>query len=864
MNVLQAILEWSKDRPLWQRDALRRLILNGDLSEGDIAELTSICKATQGLIEQQKSLTLSSEHIPEHTTNSEPVSLVSIFHHRGVNALAENQTLKLAPKLTVVYGDNGAGKTGYIRILKEACRARGKEQILGNVISGQTPLSPSVSIKYKVGTEVEPREWSGNGEDTLVSRVSVFDTQSAAVYLTEKTDVAFRPFGLDLFDKLVRACKAVKVRLESEQRALNLNAVASIQSLIPQGTEVAILLSNITSLTRPESIHALATLSTEEQGRLVTLERSVLDLQVNDPKKLIQQLGLQAERLRSLAGHLNQIQATLSSDVVDKVFSVRTEGMRKSDEAKRLHEHAFPSGMLSGTGSDGWKTLWESARSFSQEHAYPNLPFPLVDNGAQCVLCQQSLSLDAIDRFKKFEEFVISTTEQELKKLREEFLGLRKALIDLKVETQAVHDILAEIKIENEDAANSILESLRINSSRQKNIIAALTENKDLDVETPAISSVTEVVKNLQSQVESRIRTLQESVRQDNRGRIMTELTELKARKLLSEHKLIVLDEIEVKKKFAAYTLCISETTTQAITRKSSEVTREVVSQRLKDSFKDELKNLRFNHAEVELREDGGSDGILYHKLILTRAPGVNLPKVASEGEQRCLSIAAFFAELSTADDPSGIVFDDPISSLDFRWRESVSLRLVEEAKRRQVVVFTHDIVFLLQLKQFAEELQVEQLDQYVQNLPKGAGVCVEELPWIAMPIKKKIGYLNKAWQDADKLYRDGNTAAYEKEASHLYGFLRSAWERALEEVLLGGIVERFRVSIQTQQIENIADITLDECRVLNAAMTKCSSWISGHDRAPAARAPIPSPDELKKDIENLDNWVKAIRTRRN
>lgn len=32
---------------------------------------------------------------------------------------------------------------------------------------------------------------------------------------------------------------------------------------------------------------------------------------------------------------------------------------------------------------------------------------------------------------------------------------------------------------------------------------------------------------------------------------------------------------------------------------------------------------------------------------------------MVSEGEQRCISIAAFFAELSTADDLSGIVFDD-------------------------------------------------------------------------------------------------------------------------------------------------------------------------------------------------------------
>jgi hypothetical protein len=128
MTVLQEILEWSQDRPAWQRDALRRLVLDGELIDEDILALSEICKSSQGLAEQQETMPLSKEHVPDVAAGA-PVSLISIFHHRGVNALAEDQTLKLGPGLTVVYGDNGAGKTGYIRILKGACRARGQEKI---------------------------------------------------------------------------------------------------------------------------------------------------------------------------------------------------------------------------------------------------------------------------------------------------------------------------------------------------------------------------------------------------------------------------------------------------------------------------------------------------------------------------------------------------------------------------------------------------------------------------------------------------------------------------------------------------------------------------------------------------------------
>lgn len=182
-------------------------------------------------------------------------------------------------------------------------------------------------------------------------------------------------------------------------------------------------------------------------------------------------------------------------------------------------------------------------------------------------------------------------------------------------------------------------------------------------------------------------------------------------------------------------------------------------------------------------------------------------------------------------------MFDDPVSSLDYKWREGVARRLVQEASTRQVIVFTHDIVFLLLLKQLAEKEGVKQLDQHVRQLSNGAGVSAEELPWVAMPVKKKIGYLKNEWQSAEKLFRNGNQAAYEKEATYLYGLLREGWERALEEVLLGGIVERFRPSVQTQHIGTIADITAEDCRTVDGAMTKCSKWLPGHDQAPAARA---------------------------
>lgn len=555
------------------------------------------------------------------------------------------------------------------------------------------------------------------------------------------------------------------------------------------------------------------------------------------------------------------MEGALSAETVAAGFEARTEGRRKSEEARRLREVTFPGRMLAGTGSESWTALWEAARRFSQEQAYPEQAFPVVEDGARCVLCQQDLDHAVGHRLRQFEAFVASTTERELRQMREAFTRLRSSFTDLRTTTEAIDETLKEIRIDHEAVADAVAAALVTNESRRKAVVIALTEDKDLPADCPALVSVARDADALAEQIEARVKTLRTSATDETRKRVTAEAQELRARKLLAQHEPLVLNEIERKKKIAAYGLCINDTTTNAITQKSTAVTKTAVSQKLKQRFKDELTNLAFRHVEVELREAGGAEGVLYHKLILTRAPGVELPRVVSEGEQRCLSIAAFFAELSTADDPSGIVFDDPVSSLDYRWREGVARRLVQEAKTRQVIVFTHDVVFLLRLKEFADEQHVAQLDQHVRQLSKGAGVCAEELPWVAMPVRKKVGYLKNEWQAADKLFRDDHQAAYEKEAKHLYGLLREAWERALEEVLLGGIIERFRPGVQTQHIGTIADITAEDCQTVDTAMTKCSKWL--HDQAAAARAPVPEPPELKADIEALENWIATIHKRR-
>ena len=864
MRVLQEILAWSKGQPKWQQEALRRLVLNGNLSSDDIGALTEICKSAHGLAESPEIEPLAEEDIPEDSGGSAPVSLESIFHQRGVNALAEEQTLKFGQNLTVVYGNNAAGKSGYTRILKNACRARGREEILGNVVLDTPPPTPEFSIKYKVGSKNDLREWSGNDKDEFLSQVSVFDTQCAAIYLTERTDVAFRPFGLDLFDKLVKACKAVKEQLEHEQHKLHSNTLTLIQRQIPYGTGAAKLLNNITQSTKTEDVHKLTQLSVEEEAGLGLLEKSLLDLRANDPEKLIRNLGLHADRVKTLGEHIKTVEESLSANATQEVFDLRSKYRRICKAAEKPRKSALSLNTLDGTGEESWASLWEAARKFSEESAYPGKSYPFVEDEAQCVLCQQKLDQASRLRLQQFESFVTSSDEDKLQGARENLTKRCEFFDNLNVLPEAVDETLKEVLIENKPIADDIRDALRIAECRRKAICQALKEDQELASDCPDVQSVIEKVDNLEGEIAKRLDTLHKGTDDGALEKMTTEAEELRARKLLAQHEKDILYEIDRKKKYAAYNSCIANTETALITRRNTRITERVVTDKLKQEFQDELDRLGFGDVKVELQGAGGTEGTLYNRIVLTKAEDTELLKVLSEGEQRCLSIAAFFAELSTADDPSGIVFDDPISSLDHEWRDKVAYRLVEEAEKRQVIVFTHDIVFLLRLKQRAREKDVISIDLHIEKSSTGAGVCMEELPWLAMGTRDKIKCLEEnELQATIRLFENTGSPGYEEKVGRFYGLLRGVWERAVEEILLNGVVERYRPSVETRRISKIIDICDEDYRTLSRAMTKCSGLLTGHDQAAAADVPTPEPEELKADIKELKDWVREINHRR-
>jgi len=849
---------WFEKATRWQKDLFVQ-IWNGSMMEEEI------CNRAIKLIEQEHmnfnhrivAVTTFPEDITFGTPAANRVILTQISDIKGIGALAPWKALSFGDGLTVVYGQNGCGKSSYVRILKALANPLYGDAVLGNVYcKGQE--EPEATATFMINGTQKNVAWNKSSKKKYP--IQIYDTIEADRFVNKENEVVYEPRVLAtitnmaaMYDRLSDYFSQIAEDMEKEMPKLPQKLAFSTTA-----TEF-IEISSQAELTKFIKAHPW---TDAEKGELDIIEAS---LRESDPELAARTKEAQRDIIRTHGYEILKMLGYVSDDVRADYLEKRERQIITKKTADLLVASSTGRSLIPEFGGDIWKTMWMRATEYIRV-AEGRAGMPVTESG-RCALCQQKLDADAMERMRSFQAFSQSSAITESEVARLDFAAAVKALQD-HVENKLD---LVERK--------TALQSSSIAPENQKYIISLyelilarcswlLSYNEDTDTEIPYIQSKEEITAAFSAMVEkisSEIKVLKSVA--DSREKLIRRMQELMVTRW-------AYGNLEIKQRLILVKSVLTKCKTNTLTTLKKDLSKLLITDAYISRFQEEMNRLdRRKQIKVELVANAPRRGRSYHQIVLKDACAMGKHKnneILSEGEFRVVSLAAFLSDLSSWNQNLPFAFDDPITSLDHLYEGNVAKRLIELSVERQVIVFTHRLAFAQLLENSASEfnatsaldgdvirVQIKHIE--LRNSPLGHP---SEPNYINnMKLEKAANKLLE--QDVaciKKALKDGNFSDADVKTHALCTAFRNMIEYGVEQNLLSGVVSRFSRNVSTMKIPCLNAITKEDIALFDKMMTKYSYYDHSH----SIETPLPPPDiaDVEKDLIQMRDWAKNFSKR--
>ena len=871
--AINSITEWASKQPDWQQDALRRVALSSEIEDLDTSAILANLKLATGLRQEGElvSQPFTKDHLQPDAQTVPLAHLCSIDNVKNVNRLAPNQKLTFAlDGITLIYGHNGSGKSGYCRILKKFCRTIVKDTIHPDVFAtgNSPPAEARIRFKLEGATDVSDSTWQDGEEGPGdVAHLSVFDSHNARLYVDERNRIDYLPYEIELLMRFAQLLTNLQEKLSTEIIQVNYRLNVHLPTGFTPGTAVSELIDRLKSKTpiatlpKNKEIDALGMWTDALEQNLKALQQTMN----NDPVLLAERCrrvrGILSGLVEELTTRRNALSQAKAMELKQAVSYARVTAEAASLAATTL----FKDEPLPEVGSDPWQLMFQHAKEYSKL-AYPEVEPPATRDSDLCVLCQQPLTEEAAERLHRFENYVVSEAKKNAEKaaaVRDEKSATIKA-VHLR-STEDAKSLLGEFAGLSDTRAKTaadVEKFIKAAHERKKKLLAAV-ESGDFSVIAEFNGSVIDQLR-AEMQVLADEAASHDGVSEDDieRERQRLELTTLLDRKRLSGNLETIRarrDDIELK---ARLQKCVSATKTNAVSLQVRALRKELVTEGLNNRILAETDALDLKYIPLVVNDDSRKGESLF-EVRLEAQHKVTSRDVLSEGEQRALGLACFLADVNGQPVNHGIIVDDPVSSLDHIRIRRVADRLVREAaKGRQVIIFTHSLPFFFEVGSLAAAHTPDSVPVLTNVIRKEAervfGIIEKESePWVAKRTTKRIEFLEDKIKKL-KTLADKDDENYRQMVTEFFTGLRETWERLVEEVLLCKVVERFGTDVKTQSLKGV-EVTDKDYKTIYWAM-KGASERSGHDMAPQKNIPLPKIEDLKKDLKNLKEFHSSLK----
>ena len=842
------IIEWLQAQPYWLQYLGDGILEGAAVDDALVAQAYEYFKQDEGLapVADRPAIAFNGAAAAEEDPDV-TLKLVAIKNIANVNALAPEQTIKVGPNLTVVYGNNGSGKSGYVRLLNNAFPSRGDKVILPDVFgSNGNGGPPECHFTYQRTEDPYDLVFPTDKDRSEFSQYCVFDTKSVSAHLEKENSLSFTPSGFDFFEKLMAAHGAVKARLEAEIH--NKSAPHGFLDLFQNDNPVRSLIETLGAETDLKEVEKLATMTEKDEAELLEKTTRLAELRTKD----------RAEQVRAIIAARNQLDKFC--DAVTAAFEpLRAEKLEEARAAieavSTFEELAKAEGVesldryqIAEVGSDSWRAFIKAGRVYAKTIAAGRRGETYPIDQDNCLFCLQPLGDEETKLIDAYWNLLKSTAETELTKAKDALAKIRKKIDELPPLTFDIeYDVFKTVNKFDPELTERWMGLVKTYAETRAVALAAIDGiaaaklPASLDAE---VAEFDDCGKNLDDEKAALI----VSNPSEETARLEAEIDLHNDRRILANIRDKVEAFVETAKWTARARGLHGKLSTAKITTIQGQLYDEHITQEYVDMFASECKRLDAPHF-IKLAQRNQRGATLRKLKIANETAG----KVLSEGEQRAISIADFITEAQLNPQCRGLIFDDPCSSQDHERRELIAERLAELAKSKQVIVFTHDIAMLVHLLHITKRESVQVSENYIWRTSSATGKVMPDLPWTAKSVNARVGVLKDQLVRLRKIEKEGDPNEYQYAVERWFMKLRQTWERAVEERLLKGVIERYSPEIQTKKLKYL-EITDELIAEIDAGMTEASNWV--HDGVPAENRVPPDTDKAQKALDNIVAFI--------
>ena len=658
MGAVDEILDWSTHKLTpWRQDALRRLASSSAVTAQDESELLALIKEKAGFSLASKPTPpepLSKAHLAPVTSGS-PLQIKGIRNVKNVNRLVPAAALTFVPNgLTVIYGRNGSGKSGFVRIFRTACRTRSdnpaKLKVLADVYgSGGGPQEAEIVVDRGGGDVVVP--WTaGAPASEILLQVAVFDSSAAQLYVDSGNHIQFLPFGLALPHKLNELCLALKDRLETERKPVTEQiALVTVVFETPRTTKAQTFYAGLSAKTTDEQIDAATAFSTDDERRIDEVTRLLAANAASSAD--VSALSTWVHNVAVECAGLGQ---AFSDPKLNGYRTLRQQAIDARTAAGLKATDLFSSEPLPGVGGETWRRLWLAARDYSIADAFPGRQFPVLstpDNIETCVLCQQPLSADASERLGRFQAYLSGSLAEIADQAETAVATAIRSMPQIEIFTSKDWAArLEQIRKRQPPLADALAMFKKDLEARRTTAFDSLQGSTGSPTPSPAdLVSPDSALKGLSDLLSSEAAALVKANEDGQRPKMQSEHAELADCKLLAAGRDRLIKRRNLLKDDALYAAALAEVQTKGITQKANELVDTHLTKVVTDHFELERQTLEITHLKVGLSRKSGQT-----KAAFQTNPGTTLTKltseILSEGEQRALALVAFLTEIAVTE----------------------------------------------------------------------------------------------------------------------------------------------------------------------------------------------------------------------